>query len=258
MKKLAPLFLAAVAGHFLGRWFFPQRVAEGGVLCSSRAGDTNADGKVDLADAITILGFLFQGSPIELVPLCEAPGGSGGLPATGQNDCASFDPELGVWARVPCTEAACPGQDGALRAGCGTLDRFVDQGDGTLLDTCTGLQWLQDSADVNGDGQVSPGGDALVWCEALNYCDSLDFAGHSDWRLPNIVELQSIVDYGRSSPSIDSTFSCLDQYYWSSTTHLETPDNAWGVGFTSGYVGVRMKTGDIDFSFNFVRAVRGP
>lgn len=257
MRKILPLLLAAIVGHFVGARCFPPRVAEGGVVCSSRAGDSNADGKVDLADAITILGFLFQGSPAELVPLCAAPGG-GGLPTTGQTDCASFDPELGIWVRVPCAEATCPGQDGALRAGCSSVDRFLDQGDGTLLDTCTGLQWLQDSADVNGDGQVSPAADALVWCEALNFCEALDFAGHSDWRLPNIVELQSIVDYGRASPSIDPTFNSLDQYYWSSTTHSETPDNAWGIGFSSGYVGVRMKTGDIDFSFNFVRAVRGP
>jgi hypothetical protein len=79
---------------------------------------------------------------------------------------------------------------------------------------------------------------------------------HNDWRLPNVRELQSIVDYGRMEPAIDPVFSGLSEFYWTSTSYAEAPDDAWGVGFNVGYVGIRVKLGDFDFSFNFVRAVR--
>jgi hypothetical protein len=58
----------------------------------------------------------------------------------------------------------------------------------------------------------------LVWCNALAYCEDLELGGHDDWRLPNVRELQSILDYGRSSPAIDPIFGALPSFYWSSTS----------------------------------------
>jgi hypothetical protein len=100
---------------------------------------------------------------------------------------------------------------------------FSDNGDGTIIDKATGLMWAQ--AD-NGEG--------LDWEDALLYAENSSLAGHSDWRLPNAKELQSIVDYTRSpkthnSPAMDPLFHCtqitneagaLDYpYYWTGTTH---------------------------------------
>jgi len=103
---------------------------------------------------------------------------------------------------------------------------FASNGDGTISDRATGLMW-----------QAADDGIARDWPAALAYCENLDFAGHSDWRLPNAKELQSIVDYSRSpsktaSAAIDplfSTSSILDPdgvggqfpYFWTSTTHLD-------------------------------------
>ena len=65
-------------------------------------------------------------------------------------------------------------------------------------------------------------------------------------------ELQSIVDYGRSTPSIDPVFGALSSVYWSSTSFAGNPVDAWVVHFHDGYVN------GYDKGFNYyVRAVRG-
>lgn len=103
------------------------------------------------------------------------------------------------------------------------INNFVDNGDGTVTDEATGLMWQQ------GDS-----GAAMSWQEALAYAEDLVHAGHSDWRLPNAKELQSIVDYtrapqaiyGTQGPAIDPIFSNTieEAYYWTGTTHLDGPE----------------------------------
>lgn len=107
------------------------------------------------------------------------------------------------------------------------LNDFVDNGDGTISDLATGLMWQQ-----------YDDGNSRDWKTALSYSEGLSLAGHSDWRLPNIKELHSIVDYTRSpqttsSAAIDPIFGITSiydpegnsgqyPYFWSSTTHLDT------------------------------------
>jgi len=103
------------------------------------------------------------------------------------------------------------------------IDSFRDNGNGTVTDIATGLTWMQ-----------ADSGRGMVWAEALAYCENLDYSGRNDWRLPNIKELQSIVDYNRSpdtsgTASIDPVFEITEivdeikepdyPYFWSSTTH---------------------------------------
>lgn len=100
---------------------------------------------------------------------------------------------------------------------------FSDNGNGTVSDNATGLMWMQND---NGEG--------VLWEDALNYAEAKDFAGYSDWRLPDAKELQSIVDYTRSpattnSASINAVFNCTQitneagqedfPWYYTSTTH---------------------------------------
>jgi hypothetical protein len=104
---------------------------------------------------------------------------------------------------------------------------LVANEDGTVTDTATGLMWQQDEAG------------AMTWEEALTYCEDLELAGYKDWRLPNVNELQSIVDYDAYEPSIDKTYfpEAMPQGYWSSTTH-EREDGldtyTWNVSFLNG------------------------
>ena len=249
MKKVILVSLSALAGSLLTVSLLGLPIAAragdgqggGAERCASQNGDVNADGNVNLSDAVTILSFLFLGRPTELVPLCETQGSSG-LPATGQTQCydCSGQPKqcLDCTGRPrPCggfTQDFLTLQDSFQRTGCpNDASRFADNGDGTVTDNCTGLMWQKRSADVNNDGQ-STFQDSLPWCNALNLCLNLGLAGHDDWRLPNIRELESIVDYGRVNPAIDPVFSAISGRYWSSTSIESNPEGAWLVEFFGG------------------------
>ena len=121
----------------------------------------------------------------------------------------------------------------------------IDNGDGTVTDTVTGLMWQQ-ATDPS-----SP----CAWVDALGNAEGLSLAGHNDWRLPNRNELQSLVDYTRSYPAIDSTLfpDAGFDLYWSSTTDIGSPINVWRINFQDG--GVDSSVAKTD-SYAF-RAVRG-
>jgi hypothetical protein len=80
---------------------------------------------------------------------------------------------------IHCGSDAWPGQDAFSAAGCRSHRRFVDNGDGTVTDDCTGLMWLQATADTGGDGEVTTE-DTRTWQEALQYCEDFEFAGYRD------------------------------------------------------------------------------
>ena len=95
-----------------------------------------------------------------------------------------------------------------------------------VTDTVTGLQWQDDSEAKTIE---------KTWQEAIEYCSDLRLGGHTDWRLPNINELESIVDYGRDQPAIDPTFENVDSgNYWSSISSADDSSNAWNVLFFDG------------------------
>lgn len=132
----------------------------------------------------------------------------------------------------------------AVRGGSGALGAFMDNGDGTVTDTSTGLMWQQETA-----GQ-------MTWEAALTYCEDLSLAAYDDWRLPNRNEQQSLVNYNTHDPAIDTTAfpNTWYSYYWSSTTYVDNSPEAWTVGFKSGDVGSSVKSVDGQYS---VRCVRG-
>ena len=119
---------------------------------------------------------------------------------------------------------------------------FTDNGDGTVTDKVTGLMW-----------QEQDDGKKMTWREAKEYAEGLSLGGYTDWRLPTIKELQSIIDYTKKEPSIDTTFfpSTKASFYWSSATVAGYPSFAWGVDFGDGGVGGYVKT-----VYNYVRCVR--
>ncbi len=106
------------------------------------------------------------------------------------------------------------------------INKFVDNGDGTITDQATGLMWAKVDSQKGMD-----------WASALAYAENATLAGHSDWRLPNVKELQGIVNYDRApnssdpskeGPAIDPIFQCSDfvnakgvkdyPYFWTSTS----------------------------------------
>jgi hypothetical protein len=111
------------------------------------------------------------------------------------------------------------------------INNFVDNGDGTISDLTTGLMWMKDDY-----------GESIMWEEALAYCENLKYTGYNDWKLPNVKELQSIVDYSGAYPAVDpkyfnSTKEENKNYYtwlWTSTSSNEGDGGdgkAWYVAF---------------------------
>ncbi len=113
-------------------------------------------------------------------------------------------------------------------------NQFVDNGDGTVSDLATGLMWMKADSGALQAGDHNDG--KLNWEQALSWSENLEYAGYSDWRLPDAKELQSIVDYTRSpattqSAAIDPIFSITSitdgngktnyPYFWTGTTHLD-------------------------------------
>lgn len=158
------------------------------------------------------------------------------------------------------------GQDGELQKG--VARDYVDNGDGTISDTRTGLMWEKKSRDL----ALHDFGNPHTWLSAFTQLVATlnagsGFAGYTDWRLPNRFELESLVDLGRVDPAIDPIFNsgctpgctvmtCSCTFageYWTSTSYVPFPNQAWCVNFEDG----SLKLGDkFDFSC-LARAVRG-
>ena len=121
-------------------------------------------------------------------------------------------------------------------------DVWVANGDGTVTDVATGLMWQQQD-----DGIIRDHADAITFCQ------NLSLAGHADWRLPNVKELTSLVDYRQSSPAIDvAAFpNTSSSFYWSASSRASSSSSAWVVNFDVGNVSSNDET-----SNNFVRCVR--
>jgi uncharacterized protein DUF1566 len=162
---------------------------------------------------------------------------SANLPQTGQSKCYHQD---GYEMECPNT-----GQDGDIKAGVAwPAQRFTDNADGTITDNLTGLMWLKDAECLG----------SILWQAALD--DANDFnqdpasynchqynhqaLSYTDWRVPNINELASLVNAGEAVQATwlnDSGFYNMTggDYYWSSTTFVGNSNKyAWAIDGTSG------------------------
>lgn len=95
-----------------------------------------------------------------------------------------------------------------------------------------------DAAGVAGSVQIN---EAYDWQAALDKADALVYAGFDDWRLPNLKEMQTLVDYGTSEPSIDLAAFPLpfdeyvSSYFWTSTTFSDVPIATFYTNFLNGH-----------------------
>jgi hypothetical protein len=110
---------------------------------------------------------------------------------------------------------------------------YLDNSGGTVTDKGTGLIWQKCSMGQNNDASCSGTATMATWANAVSYCDSLDFAGRTDWRLPNVNELKSIADRSTWNPVIDAVAfpATVANPYWSSSTYVPNTANAWSVYF---------------------------
>jgi len=119
---------------------------------------------------------------------------------------------------------------------------FTKNGD-VVTDSISGLMWQDIS---NSTTYTQP--------NAITYCEGATTGGYSDWRLPNIYELQSIVDITKSTaPTIYATFqNTVSSYYWCSTLRAADSTYAYEIGFST-YNTTYGGTGN----GNYTRCVRG-
>lgn len=236
-------------------------------------GDCNGDGMVTVDEIITAVNRALAGCSDDGIcsmascagqlatcqsdlATCRAQSSGQRFPATGQTTC--WDTNGNV---IACSGT---GQDGQIQAG-GVL-AYVDNGDGTISDLNTHLMWEKKSA----DGSIHDQNNSYVWADAFStFIGGLNagggFAGHTDWRLPNVKELQSILNYENVGLAVSTPFnancgagctvttcSCTQSsFYWSATTYASGPGGAWWVFFSNGDVGTSGKISNFD-----VRAVR--
>jgi hypothetical protein len=165
--------------------------------------------------------------------------GPGPVQTTGQWQCWGVD-----GGTIDC---AGTGQDGEYQAGVSVSPRFEDRGNGTVRDKLTGLLWLKEA---NCFGVLS-------WHEALDAANELaygscgltDSSAMGAWRIPNVRELHSLIDYGQFNPALPANpFSwesdyCSSGSYWSSTTGNLVP-KAWIVDIHFGTVNMEEKSLD--------------
>lgn len=169
-----------------------------------------------------------------------------GFPDTGQKTC--YDATGPVTCPAPGAALA---QDGTYASGI-AQPSYTENKVGTDLvtvDNRTGLMWITNPAAAGMDA-------TYTWALALAGCEASAFAGYSDWRLPNVRELMSIVDYSKGAgPTLNAAFfpNTHSNYYWTSTTYAPDPTLAWYVDFSAGYVHLDTKTNNA----SYVRCVRG-
>jgi hypothetical protein len=167
----------------------------------------------------------------------------------------------GKYAPVPKTgetdSHGTPGSDGDLQKGVAwPTPRFTDNKNGTVTDNLTGLIWMQNA------NFFAP----KTWTEAIGTAATVangiggvaDGSKAGDWRLPNIRELLSLVDFGTGGPAFPSpnpfTGVTWENRYWSSTSENGSlPNLAWWLGFDLGFTG----TDDKDSHYYLVWCVRG-
>jgi hypothetical protein len=185
--------------------------------------------------------------------LAEPPdwAGEGGIRAALE----ACEADLAACQELPCTTLPGDGYTGAPLS-------YTENGDGTFTDDNTGLMWeiktldgsIHDYNNVFSWTATGVDPDGTVFSVFLMELNSTGFAGYSDWRIPTVKELQSLVDYSQSlpaiSPDLPGVMTGVGIYYWTSTPAV-SPSDAWFVHFDDGIVNANPK-----FWQQRVRAVR--
>jgi hypothetical protein len=97
--------------------------------------------------------------------------------------------------------------------------------------------WYDSNPDTNG-GNAGTSGDGTDTEDFINALNAENFGGYSDWRMPAIKELSSIVNRGVNNPTINTAYfpDTMSSNYWSSTTGVGPASGAWHVSFLGGSV----------------------
>jgi len=232
--------LVVAAAPSWGAGGFRDLIVAGTTLCHRPPGDpTNA--KTIVVGNAAVAAHLAHGDSLgACAQACPPPETSSAVHATGQNGCWDA-----AGAPVSC---AGTGQDGEYQNGATASPRFTDNSDGTVTDNLTQLTWLKD-ADCFG---------AQNWTAALaasntlatGACGLTDASAAGAWRLPNVNELQSLINFSTFDPALPAGgpfIGVQSVNYWSSTSTAIDPAFAWYVSLSDGTVSNTVKPNPLRF-----------
>lgn len=182
------------------------------------------------ASAITAIAVNSQGAVVGFGDITP-------LDATGETQTLDKD-AYGALTKTNQTTSYATGDDGDLEKGLArSIQRVTESGDAVVKDYNTGLMWVADpeSAGCNN-------GTSLNWSSAISFANNLTFAGHSDWRCPNVTEMLSTMGWELYTTSWGGYYTPSEFWYlgggnyfpdkkdfWTSTTHGENSSNAWKI-----------------------------
>jgi hypothetical protein len=158
------------------------------------------------------------------------------------------------------------GDDGDFEKGATwPVPRFFDNGDGTVRDNLTGLEWLKDANCVGTEYPSFSYYDNVTWQQGIDFIKGINngtyencSGGYRDWRLPNRKELLSLIDYSNEDialPVFNPFTNVQSIFYWSSTSIPYYADSAWVVDMLDG----SMSYGNKNYDFKYIWPVRtGP
>jgi hypothetical protein len=131
------------------------------------------------------------------------------------------------------------GDDGYVEAGNSwPAVRFTDNGDGTMTDNLTGLMWLKDAGCLSKNWSSALTTIAGINTNPTGYSCQEYAASYSDWRLPNVNEIESLINFGDANSTSwlgsQGFMNVKSSYYWSSTTYQNNTSQAWGLQMTKG------------------------
>ena len=131
--------------------------------------------------------------------------------------------------------------------------------DSVVLDNCTNLMWTKCPYGASGsDCSVNEWGTMTTWKAALQTCATLNYGGYTDWRLPNVKELLSLLDFTYDSNLGVALINAIafpnstPGNVWSATTPFAVPGRAYSVDFWWGAAVTSSKADDNEY----VRCVR--
>lgn len=243
VKKGEPADYSKCNAQFTEKW--TEAEANAGGACPTNG------------DEVAVRGMLASDADIVAAAIAGNPIPNPAFPASGQITCWNV-----AGAVVPC---AGTGQDGESQGGA-TL-AYVNNGDGTITDLNTGLTWEQkaNDASVHDKDRTYTFEEAVTLHIAALNTEML--GGFTDWRVPSVRELQSLVNFETHAaatsvafmnactalPCGPETCSCtVPGFHWSSTTSHSMTTFGWGVDFDNGFTSRSLKTNKY-----YVRAVRG-
>ena len=145
-----------------------------------------------------------------------------------------------AFSLIPVAVSAVADCNAMLKAHSLPVSLEVSDSGQLITDPKTALMWMRCSVGYsfsNGTcDQASATEVGYNWAEALVLADSFEFAGYTDWRLPNRKELDSIVDRACFDPSVDEGLfpGVTATNYWTNSLYNFNMQFAWGIDFASG------------------------